>query len=44
MDMSELEMNDDVETEEEFTDEMSDEALDEESVKICICCGHCKQR
>jgi hypothetical protein len=48
--MSELEKNDDVETE-EFTDELSDEALDRERVRACsgtasatavppFCCFH----
>ncbi len=32
--MSEMEMKNDAETEEEFTDELSDEALDREGAKL----------
>jgi len=35
-DMSEMEMNDDVETE-EFTDELSDEALDRDGESVYAC-------
>jgi CDGSH-type Zn-finger protein len=39
--MSELEMTKDVEAEEEFTDELSDEALDREGARFSLCrCGH----
>jgi hypothetical protein len=37
--MSELEMKDEVETEEEFTDELSDEALDREQGGGKSVCG-----
>jgi hypothetical protein len=42
--MTELEMNNDVETE-EFTDELSDEALDREGegrTALCGCCSSCR--
>jgi hypothetical protein len=41
--MSELEMSNDVETEEEFTDELSDEALDREQRggSMTFCDQHC---
>jgi hypothetical protein len=41
--MSEMEKNDDVETE-DFTDELSDEALDREGILACCSCqfGCCR--
>jgi hypothetical protein len=35
--MSEMEMKNAAETEEEFSDELSDEALDRKQVGICTC-------